>query len=125
MNKNSITAIILVSIMMLTSCHRGYRTTTLVVNSDKFSMKIKYAGQIIFNDDSTAIKSISPEGYLIYRKNEKELTAESDPKGQLTVELYDDGKKMAFDDNGKKIMADAVKEMIVQGIGQGNKTTNN
>ena len=70
----------------------------------------------MFSDDSTSIKSISPGGFLSYIKNENELFAQSDPNGNLSVSVYEKGKKLALDDQGKEVLADAVKEMITREI---------
>lgn len=105
-------------ILMLTSCHHNrYRTTTIKMTNDSVSLKIKYSGYVRFNDDSTAIKSISPEGFLMYRKNDNELLAESDHQGQISLELNEHGKRLGLEDDRSKIfLAEAVKEMIAQGV---------
>ncbi len=108
----------LLFITALVSCHRHhrYRTTTIVMNNDTVSMKIKYAGNVGFNADSTDISHISPEGFLEYKKNEIELIVDSDTAGQLTTNLYEKRKKIPIDDNGQKLIAEAVKEMIGQQV---------
>jgi hypothetical protein len=103
------------SAIMLTACHhyRGrYQTTTIKANDNNGSLEIKYSGKISFTSDSAAIQSISPDGFLSYRKNEIEIMAESDTLGHIMLELYNNGNKQALDDNGKKILAEAVKEMM-------------
>ena len=50
-----------ISIVFFASCHRGNNIT--ISNGDD-NLNISYTGDIKFNDDETAIKSISPGGYL-------------------------------------------------------------
>lgn len=110
-----ITALLFITILV--SCHHhGYRTTTIVMNNDSVSLKIKYTGRIEFNADSTDISHISPEGFLEYKKNRVELIVDSDTAGHLTTNLYEKGKKIPIDDNGQKLIAEAVKEMIGQQV---------
>jgi hypothetical protein len=100
---------------MLSSCHHyhgRYQTTIIKANDNNGSLEIKYSGKVSFTNDSAAIQSISPDGFLSYRKNAIEIMAESDSLGHIMLELYNDGNKQALDDNGKKILAEAVKEMM-------------
>ena len=38
--------------------------------------------------------------------------AESDSLGKIMLELYNGGNKLTLDNNGKKILAEAVREMM-------------
>ncbi len=104
------------SVLLLAACHYDhgrYRTTTIKMNDNNVSLKIRYSGKISFTNDSTAIQSISPDGFLSYRKNDIELMAENDSLGQVMIELYKDGNKLPLNNNGKKFLAAAVREMMV------------
>ncbi|HEX7846097.1 MAG TPA: hypothetical protein VF476_09890 [Chitinophagaceae bacterium] len=104
-------------IILLTSCgHHSPRVTSINTSDGTSSIKIKYSGTIKFSKDSTSIESISPYGYLTYQKNEKKLLAQSNEKGQLTLELINDGKNLVLNDTGKDFLAKAVKEMITMGV---------
>ncbi len=117
MRKFPLVPVSLFCIVMLASCHRRNSATTIVINSENVSIKIKYAGHVQFNQDSTTIESISPGGYLEFRKNEQEIVAENNRDGNLTIELYNERKPIALDNAGKEFLAGAVKEMIEHRVG--------
>jgi hypothetical protein len=94
----------------------GKESRIYLVN-DTMSLEIKYTGDIEFTDDEMAIKSISPKGYLQYKKGNSKLSAEGSIDSGLVIEIYDGQQRLALDDHGRKYMAEAVKEMIAQGIG--------
>jgi GH24 family phage-related lysozyme (muramidase) len=95
--------------------HRG--ASTLRINDGFNDQQIKYRGKIKFNDDETAIESMSRRGYIKYTTNDKELNAELNKQGQIEYELYDDGAKVSINDvAGKKILAEAIKEIIAMGF---------
>ena len=74
-----------------------------MISSDNFYEEIKYAGKIDFNDDETSIKSISPNGYLDFRKNEERLIAKSTKQGSINYELTEGDNKLSLDSNGKNL----------------------
>jgi hypothetical protein len=90
--------------------------SNMVISSDNNYEKIAYSGKIEFNEDETLIHSISPKGYFHYIKNRKELDISSDAKANLSYELTADGTKEPFDSNGKKLVTEAIKEMIAWGV---------
>lgn len=102
-------------ITMVTACRFGKRHTTIIENNNGSVVRIEYVGQAYFNTEETAIKSISPNGYVKYSRNGKELVAESDGQGRITYELNDDGKRSMLDDDDKAFLAQAVKDMIKRG----------
>ncbi len=123
MKKYKLSAFISGCLLLFLSCHyRSENTkpsmpvTTISMDDGAVSTKIEYAGDIRFSGDSTAIESISPGGYLIYRKNEMKLFAASNPHGQITLELHDGNKSLVLNETGKHFMAEAIKEMIAQGF---------
>ncbi len=95
---------------------RGESTADMVIKSDNFYEAIKYSGKFQLTDDETGFKSISPGGYLKYRKNEESVKAESNLKGEIEYTIYDGEKKLALDEQGRKLVADAVWEMISWGF---------
>jgi hypothetical protein len=99
----------------VTACGFGKRHTTIIENSNNDYIKIEYAGNIYFNSDGSAIKGISPGGYVKYRHKDKKLEAENNGTGGVSYELYDDNQKLDLDDNGRRFIAEAVKEMIKKG----------
>lgn len=106
--------------LLACSCHNGPPHTTIEMNDGTVSAKIKCAGDIDFTEDSSAVKSISPYGYIEYWGNDKHVLIESDEQGKLSHELYRGEIKIPFDSAGKLFLAAAVKEMIVLGLRSGN-----
>jgi hypothetical protein len=95
---------------------RGESTSDMVIKSDNFYEEIKYSGKFQLTDDETTFKSISPGGYFKYRRNEVIVKAESNLKGEIEYSIYDGQKKVKPDGEGKKLVAEAVHAMIVQGF---------
>jgi len=109
--QNIIAAVCL--LFLFAACHRG---NSIMISSGDDNLSINYSGEIKFNDDETAIKSISHNGYLRYIRNDRKLLAENDSQGEIKYELYDNGKKINLNDQeGKLFLADAIKDMI--GVG--------
>ena len=102
-------------IIMATACRFGKRHTTITENGNGSTVKIEYVGQTYFNAEGTAIKSISPNGYVKYTRDGQTITAESDYRGRITYELNDDGKRSLLDESGREFLARAVKDMIKHG----------
>lgn len=97
---------------------RGESTADLVVSSDNYYEAIKYSGRFQITDDETGFKSISPGGYVKYRKNEDRVTAESDLQGNIEYTITDGKNKFtANDEDGKRLIGQAVREMIHWGYG--------
>src|ERR1700754_3448850 len=67
-----------------TACRFGKQHTTIMENGNGVMVKIEYVGQTYFNDEGTAIRSISPNGSVKYKRDGKELIAESDRYGKIT-----------------------------------------
>jgi hypothetical protein len=92
------------------SCDRG---NTIITSDGKNHLEINYSGKITFNEDETAIENMSPDGYLRFRNNDKELVAESNYHGEIKYELYNNGKRIdPGETDGKKFVADAINDMI-------------
>jgi hypothetical protein len=115
MKKLQIIIVALGLITMATACRFGKRHTTIMENGNGSTVKIEYVGQTYFNAEGTAIKSISPNGYVKYSRDGKELMAESDSYGKITYELNDGDKRTVLNDGDKEFLAQAVKDMIRHG----------
>jgi hypothetical protein len=102
-------------LLSVTACGFGKRHTTIVENDNGTTVRIEYVGQTYFTADGTGIKSISPNGYVKYSRDDKQLTAESDYSGKITYELNDGGKQTVLNDGDKQFLAQAVKDMIKHG----------
>lgn len=108
-------SIILIVLILATSCHHyGNR---MVVNNGIDKLEINYFGEIKFTDDETAIQSISKNGYLDYKKNDKGLRLTHDEQGKMKCVMFMDGHKVnPASPEGKKFMAEAIQEMISVGF---------
>ncbi|HEX4371690.1 MAG TPA: hypothetical protein VHZ50_00145 [Puia sp.] len=114
MKKIKLVAIVFAVMLFTVSCHRG---NVMIVNDGENEMSIYYSGEIKFNDDETGIQSITPDGYLHYKKNDRKLNAECDYHGQIKYELSDNGRSIDLNsEDGKKILAIAVRDMINVGF---------
>jgi len=130
MKKHTLKAALLISLINIIACqngnqnaitHRnsnGQAASTITVNDGQTSMEIKYAGDIKLNNDETAIESISSEGFVQYRKNDKKLFAESNDKGEIVYEMHQGSRKLRMDDEGKKFLAEALRDMTANGFDQ-------
>lgn len=94
----------------------GNNDSSIVISGDNFYEEIKYSGRIAFSDDETSFKSITPGGYINFRKNEDRVIAKSNKQGMISYELSESDNKLTLDSNGKKLIAEAVKELIALGI---------
>src|ERR1700753_830188 len=103
MEKSGI-AIVVAGIALLAACSFGRRHTTIVENSNDHHLRIEYSGKVAFNNDGTAITSISPDGYVEYQNDDKKLEAKNNGHGGISYELYEGYTKMSLDDNGKKFI---------------------
>jgi hypothetical protein len=96
------------------SCHRG---NSIIISNNDDNLYINYQGEIQFNDDETAIKSIAQNGFLKYTRNDRKLTAENGEHGEIKYELTYNGKQLSPNDpDGKQFLADVIKDMIQIGF---------
>ncbi|NHA05042.1 hypothetical protein G7092_14630 [Mucilaginibacter sp. HC2] len=102
-------------LLSVTACRFGKRHTTIMENGNGTTVKIEYVGQTFFTADGTGIQSISPNGYVKYSRDGKQLIAESDHYGKITYEVNDGGKQTMLNDGDKEFLAQAVKDMIKHG----------
>lgn len=114
MEKRGITIAVIV-MALLAACGFGRKHTTIVESTGSHHLRIEYAGRVSFNDEGTAINSISPDGYVEYQNDDKKLNAKNDGKGGISYELYDGYNKVNMDDEGRKFIAEAVKVMKQKG----------
>jgi hypothetical protein len=114
MNLKSIMPVLCIVILM-TSCHRRGTLTIVVRNSD-YRMEIVRRGSVQFTADTTAINTLSPNGYLSFSKNGKSLKAEYDEKEGVYMEIYENDKLLPPGE-GKEFLAEAVKEMVERNVG--------
>lgn len=100
---------------------KGESESNMVIRSDNFYEEIKYSGKFQLTDDETGFKSISPGGYFKFRKNEVSIKAESNLQGLIEYRINDGSNNVPLDERGKKILAEAIREMIVWGFDAENR----
>lgn len=89
--------------------------TITISNGDDYE-KIKYSGAIILTEDEAGIASMASGGYIRYRRNDIRLDAESDLQGNIRYVIRDGDHRLAPDGDGKKVIGQAVSEMIAYGF---------
>ncbi|WP_212005065.1 hypothetical protein [Chitinophaga sp. HK235] len=99
----------------------GIASGTINLNNDSVSLEIAYSGDIQLNEEGTAVKTISPQGFLKYKKNDKKFSAVSDKQGNIIYELSDAGKSPEGDAARNAFIADAVRDMITYGFNVKNR----
>ena len=80
------------------------------------STDIQYRGDISVNDTDTDVTAISPGGYLKIKKttfgNTRSIIIESNSSGELSKEYYEGRKKMGFNEEGRKWLADILLDVV-------------
>ncbi|RBL89965.1 hypothetical protein DF182_26185 [Chitinophaga flava] len=99
----------------------GIASGSISLSNDSVSLEISYSGDIQLNEEGTAVKTISPEGFLKYKKNNKKFSAVSDKQGNITYELSDAGNSPEGDAARNTFIADALREMVVYGFNAKNR----
>jgi|SRR5450432_426083 hypothetical protein len=94
---------------------RGLSQSNMVIKSDNFYEQINYTGKFELSDDESSFKSISPGGYFKFRKNDIRIEAESNLRGEIVYTIYDGKNILSMDEQGKLLVAQAIKEMIERG----------
>ncbi len=93
----------------------NHSVTITISNGDDYE-KIKYSGQITLTEDEAGIRSMTPGGYIQYRKNDIRLKAESDLQGNITYDIRNDDRPLTPESEGKPVIREAVGEMIAYGF---------
>lgn len=110
--KNPFFVLFLLLLVCSMSCRFHGHTRRVSVNNNGELLKIEYSGDISFNEDGTAIDAIAPFGYIKYKHNKKQVYIESDEDGTLRYKLYNEGRRIRFNDpEAGDILGSAVKEM--------------
>ncbi|MDO6432600.1 hypothetical protein Q4E93_18485 [Flavitalea sp. BT771] len=90
---------------------------SITIKSGDDYEQIKYAGKIELSEDERAIRSISPGGYIKYRHNEVRLLAEGGIQEKISYEIRDHGEELDADAEGRRVVREALREMIAFGFG--------
>lgn len=105
--------ITLLTVLLTVACNLGSGRRTVRINNGSESLKIEYKGEIFFNPEGTAIEEISPGGYVKYRRNNKEFTAQPIDSGNVTYKLYIGDKRLDLNDSAAKEFFRSAMEEIV------------
>lgn len=89
---------------------------TITISTDGDYERIRYEGRIRLTDDETGIDSMAPGGYIQYRHNDKRLEAETDDQGHIGYDIRNDGRQLSPDGDGRSIIKEALREMIIYGF---------
>ena len=102
----------------MASCsHAAFdRHTSMRISDENGSINIKASGRVRFNADESAIQSISPGGYLHYSRNNRKLKADADAEGRVHYQLYDGGKWLQMDTEGKAFVSHVVHDIVSRGF---------
>ncbi len=106
---------LLVAIAIITlaaACHNGRHIR--ITNTNGQYVKVEYSGNIYLTEDNTGIKNISPGGYVRYETNDESIVAERNHDGRIYYEINGGDEQPSLDDDGKRMIALAVKEIIKQ-----------
>lgn len=95
----------------------SYKNNTGVTNTE-----LEYRGKIIFTDDETDVKYISPGGFLKFSKrsfgNKRIIILEGESNNGINREYREGSKELPFEPDGRKWMASVLPEIIrTTGIG--------
>jgi uncharacterized protein YjbI with pentapeptide repeats len=99
-----------------------YRGNTIITSTNGETVEVHYNGEIQFNDSETAIQSISPNGFIKYRRNDREFEAQSNIHGQIEYKFYNDGKELSLDQQDRqRFLAIAIQDLISYGFDSRNR----
>lgn len=117
--------LITVAAMGFTACDEGSNFSfsgdgedgriTINIHDETGHLRLESRGAIAFTDDETAIKSISPGGYIKLKRNGRTLRATNDAQGDVVYEL-NGNKKSVLTADDRKFLGRAIKEMINVGF---------
>ncbi|MDB5231290.1 MAG: hypothetical protein JWN76_2095 [Chitinophagaceae bacterium] len=90
---------------------------TIKITDDNGDLEIKYIGDITFTDDETAIKTISANGSLTYKKDGTTIKVTPDAGGQVFYEVNGGERKTTLRKEESELLSLAIQTMIGYGIG--------
>ena len=111
--RNPFLTALLLLLLISTACHfHHYRKRTVRISNDNSSLKIEYCGQVVFNDNETAIEDISPNGYVKYRKDDKYFVAKRNEEGNISYRVSDDDMQLDCNDaDTREFITRAIREI--------------
>jgi hypothetical protein len=100
---------------LTTACHMNSRHVIIADGDNSSNTRIEYWGRAFFNEDGTAISHISSKGSVIYKRDGRELIAESNNQGEVVYSVNGGEKRTNLNGSDKVFLAQAVKDMIKHG----------
>jgi len=92
------------------------KTVSITISEGNNYTQLKYSGKIVLTDDETGFQTISPGGFVKFRKNDQFMLAEGTLKGTIQYELSDNGNSISFDKKGKQFVSGTIHEIIALGF---------
>lgn len=80
--------------------------------SHQSGVQLAYSGTVTFNNDSTAIKSLSKNGYISYTHDDEKILIQADNKGGISYSFNGDDKRDQLDDHQKALLKEAVDGVV-------------
>ncbi len=106
----------LLVLFFFTACQRdnGRVVGTTTINIDG-KIKIEYSGDIKLNSSKTAFSSISPNGYVEYKNEDRKLVVESDTNGYISYKINGHTKTTTLSTEDKTFVANSIDDMLSKG----------
>ena len=101
----------LIIVGTIAACDAG-KSTTIVSKTNDSTIRIKYAGKVVFNEAQDGIDKISKGGYLEFELNGKRFKAEQGKYNNVDYRFNGDDKINILSDDQKHFVAQAVKIVI-------------
>lgn len=90
---------------------------SIVINDENGSLELKYSDDIAFTADETAVKYITPGGYIKYRHNRSQVVVTPGNDGSILYEVMGGSKKTSLTNDETAIVTRAIQTMIGYGVG--------
>lgn len=89
---------------------------SMIYTDDNGKFEIKYTGDIGFNEEGTAVESVSDNASLTYKKDRRSISISKADDGKIMYKI-DGIKKTSLDEKESAFLASAIKVMIEHGVG--------
>jgi hypothetical protein len=97
--------LLLITVWMITTFACEYHAE----HQSSGSIGIYYSGTTIFKDDTSGIKSISPNGFFRFEVNDNILEAKSNFKGKIMYQVNNGTPDTLLQSKGLALMHEAIK----------------
>lgn len=80
--------------------------------SHETGVQLAYSGTVTFNQDSTAIKRLSQNGFISYTHDDEKIVIENDTKGGVSYSFNGNDKQDQLDDSQKLLLKAAIAGVV-------------